>query len=183
MRTLAIVSVTSGAGASTLAALAFAATRDDARGAPGLFGTGGTGLVERCGGDEVGRVDPQSAIWDVGVCAASDALDLLRSGDVAVAVAAPATPLGTADALRLTAAIAEGDSALLARVAVVQTEVYGRQRGTTLEKTPAGAVLRLPFDRALARPGSVPEDLRALRRRTRSAVHAWRSYCGWALRS
>lgn len=184
MKTLAIVSVTSGAGATTLAALAFAAARNDPRGAPGLFGTEGSGLVERSGGDEVATVDPQAAIWDVGACTPPDVLDLLRSGGVTVAVAAPATPLGTVDLLRFAASLAstEADRSLLQRVAVVRTGVYGPYRGADPEIPHVGATLRLPYDRRLALPGSTPADGH-LARRTRAAVGVWRSYSTWALRA
>ncbi|WP_258724397.1 hypothetical protein [Cellulomonas sp. NS3] len=174
MRTLALVAASSGAGATTLAALAFAGLRDEPRGAPRLLGAERGGLLERADGAEADTVDPERAVWDAGVRPLGEVLAVLGPLDPLVVVA-PATPLGAADARRLLDEVAATDPRGLDRVTVVLAEVHGRAR--TLAAPPGAPVLRLPYDRALAQPGAVLADGTRLARRTRAAVTAWQDCC------
>ncbi|MGW6130205.1 hypothetical protein ACWFNE_09280 [Cellulomonas sp. NPDC055163] len=173
MRTLALVAASSGAGATTLAALAFAGLRGEPRGAPRLLGAAHGGLRERADGAQADTVDPERAVWDAGVRPLGEVLAVLGPHDPLVVVA-PATPLGAADARRLLDEVAATDPRGLDRVTVVLAEVHGRAR--TLAAPPGAPVLRLPHDRALARPGAVPDAAR-FARRTRAAVTAWQDCC------
>ncbi|WP_066462983.1 hypothetical protein [Sanguibacter suarezii] len=181
MRTLAILSTTAGAGVTTLTALAFARTRHDLNGSPLLCGPAHGPLLNRANGDEVTALNPHIALWDAGVRSTTEILDLLTTRNVIVAIAVPATPLGSADAARVTAAISSTNPELLERVTIVHTGIYGYRRP---RRTRMGiASLALPYDRALTQPGGVPVDPRNYSRRTRTAITAWQNYASWALRT
>ncbi len=185
MRTLAVVGTAGGVGVTTLVALAFAGLREHPDGAPRLLGYASGGLVERVGGDEVAALDAGTALRDAGRRTPRQALELLRSDDgVAVAVAAPDTPLGRADAARYLEVAADAGDGVGERVAVVLSQVQGRHRGgpgDAATRWPTAVVLRVPFDPALARGGPVAFDPQALRARTRPVVVAWQQHAARVL--
>ncbi len=179
MKTLMIVATTAGAGATTMAAFAFAANRDDRRGAPALYGREGGGLVERAGGDDVPFINSSVAIWDAGVMTPQDCAQVMETRDTALAVIAPGTPLGSVDLSNFLAALTDANPAHLYQVITVRTGVYGRASLQQLAPQPGEIVI--PFDGRLARPGSIPHDDAELDKKTRAGVDAWQSSARWAL--
>lgn len=172
MRTLAVVGTGGGVGATTLAALAFIGMRRNTQGAPMLYARPTARLDDRVGSDEVEAINGDAAIWDAGVHAPESAAALLEAGGCAIAVAAPDTPLGVADAARVLATIAELGPDALGGVAVVLSQVNGRGRPSPAGSVPSAILLRLPYDRGLAQPGPLPPSS-GLARRTRGAATAW----------
>src|SRR5690606_13593253 len=202
MRTLAVVGTAGGVGTTTVAALAFAGLRHHPHGAPMLYARPSAHLIDRVGDDQVPALNGELAVWDAGVHTPESAAALLEAGGCVLAVAAPATPLGVADAAGMLIPISEpGEEALagarvaatplgvadaarmlitiselgegaLAGVAVVLSQVGGRGRAATPHAVPSPLLVRMPYDRALARPGPLPPAT-ALARRTQAAAHAW----------
>ncbi len=172
MRTLAVVGTAGGVGTTTVAALAFAGLRHHPHGAPMLYARPSAHLIDRVGDDQVPALNGELAVWDAGVHTPESAAALLEAGGCVLAVAAPATPLGVADAARMLSTISELGEDALAGVAVVLSQVGGRGRAATPHAVPSPLLVRMPYDRALARPGPLPQAT-ALARRTQAAAHAW----------
>lgn len=170
MTTLAVVGTAGGVGTSTVAALAFAGTRDHPGGAPLLYALPGAGLGVRAGDTGVAAVVPEAVIWDAGVQSPSAAAALVREGCV-LAVVAPSTPLGVVDATAVLHAVAGLGDGALDRVVTVLVQVTRGSRPGPVAGLGARP-LRLPWDPRLAEPGPVP-SLATVRRRTRTAVGRW----------
>ncbi|GIG21640.1 hypothetical protein Cch01nite_23640 [Cellulomonas chitinilytica] len=173
MRTVVVAGTAGGVGATTLVALAHTGLRGTAAGAPWVLGPDGgdTGARSRC--VETTALDTGAAIWDAGVLRADATLAQLVTPDLAVAVVAPSTPRGIADAGTVLEALGEADPALAARSCLVLTEVHGRP--LRVPPAPHEHVLRVPFDPALAAPGPLADDA-ALRSATRRGVEVWRAW-------
>ncbi|MFC7403984.1 hypothetical protein [Georgenia alba] len=181
MMTLAVLSTSSGAGSTTLAATAFAGLRGSPVGAPTLLGTDRGGLVERAGGDEVHAVNPRAAIWDAGVHTPNAAAEVLASGECHLVVVAPATDLGVADARAFVdAASALGDPRLMERVSLVLNQVYRRTSPRSTTVLLGLPLIRVPWAAALATPGPAPSP-GSLPRKARTAVEGWMHHAATAL--
>lgn len=176
MRTVVVVGTSAGAGVTTLTALAHHGLRQSAAGTPWLLGPPGSDLPARTGDVAVARVDDDAALWDAGVLRPDAALERLVAPGTAVAVVAPATLLGVADAGGVLDRLAAVDAALAARSCLVLT---GGGRAGAPRAAAGLAVIRVPHDPALHHPG--PLDDRALLPATRRAVEAWRRWVAAAL--
>lgn len=172
MKTLAVVGTAGGVGATTVAALAFAGMRQHPHGGPMLYARPSARLIDRAGSDEVPALNGDLAVWDAGRHSPESAAALLEAGGCVLAVAAPATPLGVADASRVLSTVAELGEDALAGVAVVLSQVNGRGRPVATAALPSPLVVRIPYDRALATPGPIP-PVGKLGGRTRTAASAW----------
>lgn len=172
MRTLAVVGTAGGVGTTTVAALAFQGLRQHPNGAPMLYARPSARLLDRVGGDEVAAINGDAAVWDAGVHAPESAAALLEAGGCSLAIAAPATPLGVADAARMLATITELGEDALTGVAVVLSQVNGPGGAVSASAVPSTLLVRIPYDRVLAGPTPVP-PLTGLERSTRAGVHAW----------
>lgn len=172
MRTLAVVGTAGGVGTTTVAALAFAGLRQHPHGAPMLYARPSARLIDRLGSDEVPALNGDAAIWDAGVHTPESAAALLEAGGCSLAVTAPATPLGIADAARVLSTVAELGEGALAAVAVVLSQVNGPGPTAPATAVPPSLLLRIPYDRALAQPMAIPPAPR-LGRRARGPALAW----------
>lgn len=172
MRTLAVVGTAGGVGTTTVAALAFAGLRHHPHGAPMLYARPSARLIDRVGDDEVPAINGAIAVWDAGVHTPESAAALLEAGGCVIAVAAPATPVGVADAARMLSTFSELGEDALSGVAVVLSQVNGPGASATPTAVPSPLLVRIPYDRVLAEPGTIPPAT-GLGRRTRAAAHAW----------
>ncbi len=172
MRTLAIVGTGGGVGTTTLTALAFGGLRTHGQGSPMLYARPSAHLVERVGSDEVAAINGDVAVWDAGVHTPESSAALLEAGGCVLTIAAPATALGVADVLRFLGTIAELGEDALGSVVVVLSQVNGPGRPAPSSTIPGSMVLRMPYDRVLARPGPVPQ-VASLGRATRVPATAW----------
>lgn len=172
MRTLAVVGTAGGVGTTTVAALAFAGLRQHPQGGPMLYSRPSARLLDRVGDDQVAALSGELAIWDAGLHTPEGAAALLEAGGCTLAVAAPATPLGVADAARFLSTAAELGEDALAGIAVVLSAVNGRGPAPSTSAIPSPMLVRIPYDRALAAPGRLP-PVGAMRGRTRAAVTTW----------
>lgn len=182
MTTLAVIGTAGGVGASTLAALTFAGLRGRPGGAPAVRGNGSHGVAERIGDDEVAHLDPDAAIWDVGTTGPRAVAAVLERQATIIVLVAPATPAGHADAAACVAgAVERFGEGVLSRISLVLMDVYRSSGRRDTTAAPAHiAVVRVPFDPALAQPGPVPE-LDALGTSARSGVTAWLALAAGAL--
>lgn len=174
MRTVVVAGTAGGVGVTTLAALALASA-----GRPWVLGPQHADTAARSG---AGGAEPatDAAVWDAGVLRTDAALQRPALPDLTLALVAPATPLGVADADRVLLRVADADPGLVARSCLVLTAVHGRAVPSVRTAAPV-VVLRVPFDRALAAPGPVPAD-RVLAAATNRAVQEWRGWVERALR-
>jgi len=172
VKTLAVVGTAGGVGTTTVAALAFTGLRDHPQGAPMLYARPSVRLLERVGGDEVATISGEVAIWDAGVHAPESAAALLEAGGCVLAVAAPATPMGVADAARMLTTVAELGEDALGSVTVVLSAVNGTGHAPSTAAVPSTLLVRIPYDRGLASPAAIPPVAR-LSRRARGAASAW----------
>lgn len=177
MKTLAVVGTAGGVGTTTVAALAFAGLRQHPHGSPMLYARPSARLLDRVGDDEVPALNGDLAIWDAGPHTPESAAALLEAGGCAVAVAAPATPLGVADAATFLSTASELGEDALAGIAVVLSQVNGPGPAVPTTAIPAPMLLRLPYDARLAAPGPVPATAN-LAGRTRTAVISWQRRAG-----
>jgi len=171
VRTLAIVGTAGGVGTTTVSALAFAGLRGHPAGAPMLYARPSARLLERVGGDEVAAISGDVAIWDAGVHSPESAAALLEAGGCSLAVAAPATPLGVADAARVLSTIAELGEQALSGVVVVLSQVNGRGPVPSTAAIPPSLLVRIPHDAALGAPTPIPPVARL--GRARAAAQIW----------
>lgn len=172
MKTLAVVGTAGGVGTTTVSALAFAGMRTHPQGAPMLYARPSARLLERVGDDEVAAISGDVAIWDAGVHSPESAAALLEAGGCVLAIAAPATPLGVADAARVLSTVAQLGEDALGSVAVVLSQVNGRGAAPSTAAVPSSLLVRIPYDRVLADPAPIPPAT-GLGRRARGAVTAW----------
>ncbi|GAB2610733.1 hypothetical protein [Pseudactinotalea suaedae] len=172
MKTLAVVGTAGGVGTTTVAALAFAGMRQHPHGGPMLYARPSARLIDRVGDDSVPALNGDLAIWDAGVHSPESAAALLEAGSCVLAVAAPATPLGIADAARVLSTVAELGEDALSGVAVVLSQVDGRGRPVPSPAIPSPMLVRIPYDATLAAAGPVPPVGR-LSGRARTAAVAW----------
>lgn len=172
MKTLAVVGTAGGVGTTTVAALAFNGMRQHPHGGPMLYARPSARLIDRVGSDEVPTLNGDLAIWDAGQHSPESAAALLEAGGCALVVAAPATPIGVADAARVLSTVAELGEDALTGVAVVLSQVNGRGRPVPATSIPSPLLVRIPHDRALASPGPIP-PIGKLGSRARSAAVAW----------
>lgn len=181
MTTLAVIGTAGGAGASTLAALTFAGLRGRRSGAPAVRGNGIHGVAERIGDDEVPNVDGNAVIWDVGMTGPRAVAATLERQATIVVLVAPDTPAGRADAAACVGgAIDRFGEGVVSRISLVLMDVYrsGKGRGTA---APAHiALVRIPFDPALAEPGPVPA-LETLTKPAQAGVSRWLGLAAGAL--
>ncbi len=173
MRTVVVAGTSGGVGVTTLVALAHTGLRASPGGAPWVLGPDGgdAGDRSRCAATEA--VDTGAAVWDAGVLRTDAALAHLVTPDLRLALVAPSTPRGIADAGTVLGALAGVDPGLAARSCLVLTEVHGRP--LRVPPAPHEHVLRVPFDPALAVPGPLADDT-ALRSATRRGVDLWRAW-------
>jgi hypothetical protein len=173
MRTVVVAGTAGGVGATTLVALAHTGLRVAGTGAPWVLGPEDGDVRTRSRSEETTAVDAGAAVWDAGVLRTDATLAQLVTPELALALVAPATPTGVADADAVLDALAQEDGALAARSCLVLTEVHGRTRRAPTPRF--GTVLRVPYDARLAAPGPVAEDA-ALRPATRRDVDLWRTW-------
>lgn len=174
MKTLVVVGTCGGAGATTLVALTFAQLHGARGGAPWLLAPVDADLALRAGDGLAAGVNHNAALWDAGVLREDAVLNRLPLPQVALAVVAPATPLGVSDAAAALDRVATADQGLAQRTSVVLTGVFGGRR---LPAPPAIApfVHHLPYDPRLSVPGPVTPDT-SLSPATRRSLQAWSTW-------
>ncbi len=150
-----------GVGTTTVAALLFAAAREQGPTAPVLLDhTAGTLGQRLDGGDQVPAVDQHRALHDVGPLAAEVGVSALADPDTALVLVSAATPHGCRLAAETVEAIREAEiQDALIRTVLVVTGVFAVKPAarTLAELNGAGlrAVLQLASDPALAVGGRI----------------------------
>ena len=153
-----VAGTSGGVGATTVAALLFAAMNSDPHGAPLLLDHSAGELGLRLpDGDDVAKVDSKLTLHDLGPHAAA-AVPRLADPRTVLILVVPATPAGCAAAERVVAPVSERQ---LRRVLVAAVGVFGRHRiGPRLQelgrRVGARSVILLPQDLALAAGGRIP---------------------------
>lgn len=181
MTTLAVIGTAGGVGASTLAALTFAGLRGRPGGAPAVRGNGSHGVAERIGDDEVAHLDPDAAIWDVGTTGPRAVAAVLERQATIIVLVAPATPAGHADAAACVAgAVERFGEGVLSRISLVLMDVYRSDKSRDTTAPAHIALVRIPFDPALAEPGPVPA-LETLTKPAQAGVSRWLELAAGAL--
>jgi hypothetical protein len=151
-----------GVGATTVAALIFAALSQDVLGAPQLYdhaaGELGLRLPE---GDDVRLVNPGLGLHDCGAQGAA-AVERLADPHTMLVLVTAATPAGCAAAERVLDAVVQLHGAgQLRRVLIAAVSVFGRHRigsqlGALGDRVGTRSVILLPQDLSLAAGGRIP---------------------------
>ncbi|MCL2455463.1 MAG: hypothetical protein FWD18_09250 [Micrococcales bacterium] len=175
MRTLTVTATAPGAGATTLAALAYDLARRLPQGPPRLHAPHDDDLHHRLCAPPAQVVDPGTVVWDAGTLPPGALAATLQASSL-LALVTPDTPLGHADALEHVDAV---DARARQRLVVVTVDLY-RTRRRSRPDLPT-THLHIPHDKAFTRPGPLPHDLDTYAHHTRTAIQRWAAVVTTAL--